>query len=329
MQSLIRLLPLLAAANALVPAPRLSTAGDDTRGLTAQIHIYNQWTKQLTGTGTDNQQMSVSPPASFQVATNAPPQKYSIETNGKATGQSSFKLNLKPQSGSQSTVNVELGLSPWKAGFTLDSKNPASQVGVLLAPKESSSGRDLDLLFFSGSGSFTSLVQGQIDQKLPEMLAKLKGKQITVPDKDVTLVVNDIKVAVKVSYVSLVSNPKGGYFLDAVANADVEAQLTMNSKTRGNNLKGSIKLKNVSAWINGDAKLGVSIEFFAKDLQVSIGSADVTGAIVDVIGDIYPSIIANLKTPHLFAAVANTSDRQANVDALNKLIKDIQNGAFA
>ncbi|KAK6530681.1 hypothetical protein TWF281_007520 [Arthrobotrys megalospora] len=334
MQSLIRLLPLLAAVNALVPAPRPISVADlesakevDPRGLgtSAEIYVYNHWSQPLTVTGTDNQHMNISPPASFKVGPNSVSQKYAIEANGWVPVQSSFKLNLKPEGGSQSTVNVDIGVAPWKTGFSLNSKNPAGQVGVLLAPaKILEAGRDFDFHFFSGPGSFTSFVQSQIDQKLPEGLAKVKGKKFVI-EKDIEITVNDIvKPVVKATYVNLGNGPNG-LLVDAIANVDGEAQLTITFK--GVTQKTNIKVKGLSALITADAKLGASIELDVKRFQGSVDAIDISGDIlIDVIGVLYPILAPVLKLPYKLASIVNTSENAKVVAYINTAIKAFASG---
>lgn len=332
MQSLIRLLPLLAAVNALVPAPRPISVADfesakEPRGLgtSAEMYVYNHWSQPLTVTGTDNQHMNASPPASFKVGPNSVSQKYAIEANGWVPVQSGFKLNLKPDGGSQSTINVDIGVSPWRTGFSLGSKNPAGQVGVLLAPaKILEAGRDFDFYFFSGPGSFTSFVQNQIDQKLPETLAKVKGKKFVV-NNDIEITVNDlVKPVVKATYVNLGNGPNG-LLVDAIANVDGEAQLTVTFK--GVTQKTNIKVKGLSALITGDAKLGVNIELDVKRFQASVDSIDISGdIIVDVIGVVYPILAPFLKLPYKLASIVNTSENAKIVVYINTAIKAIASG---
>ncbi|KAF3913365.1 hypothetical protein ABW20_dc0105934 [Dactylellina cionopaga] len=341
MQSLIRLLPLIAAASALVPAPRPISVEDfeaknNARGLgtSADIYIYNEWSQALTVTGSENNFMSINAPSSVQLGPNSVSQKYSVEANGWIPLQSNFKLSLQPEGGDESIVNIDIGVTPWKTRYTLGGDNPANQAGIMLAPaKILEKGRDFDFHIFSGPGAFAPFVQGLIDQKLPGILAGLKEKPANLDiSKDIKITVRDVvNPNIKASYVSLGSG-KNGMVINAIVNIDGEIKLSAAFKDFKQD--ASIKLTGLSILLTAEGSLAALSSAKAGELkldvtrfQASINDIDINGDIlVDIVGGLYPILAGVLKLPYKLASILNTSENAKVLSMINIALKAFASG---
>ncbi|EPS39411.1 hypothetical protein H072_6794 [Dactylellina haptotyla CBS 200.50] len=339
MQSLIRLLPLVAAANALVPAPRpIDVEQFQARGLgtSADVYIYNEWNSGLTVSAAENTFMSTGAPGSVSVASNSVSDKFSVEANGWIPLQSKFKLILSPDGGDASTVNIDIGMSPFKTRYSLGAENPVNQAGVMLAPaKILEKGRDFDFHIFSGPGSLTPFIQSLVDQKLPGILEGIKQKPVDFAiNKDISVTIRDIvNPVVKANYVSLGSG-KNGMVINGIVTIDGEIKLTVAFK----NLKqdASIKLTGLSVLLTAEGSLAAlggkagqlgQLSINVTRFQTSLNDIDINGDILaDIAGALYPVVAPLLKLPYKLASILNTSENAKIVAMVNLAIKAFAGG---
>ncbi|KAF3910520.1 hypothetical protein ABW21_db0200352 [Orbilia brochopaga] len=340
MQSLVRLLPLVAAANALVPAPRPAWQANEPvleprlLGTSAELYIHNQWPKQVKVVASDTKYLNTSPPASFSVAANTVSNKVPIEAEGMIPLQSSFKLCVQPENEKQSCANVNIGANPWKTDYTPASDNPSSQLGVMLAPaKILEAGRDFDFHFFTGSGAFTSFANSLIGSKLDSFISGIKSKPIQIkPSDDITVVIKDIvKPAVTATYVSLESAQGGGSKIDGIIklSGTVKGTLTLKGVTQDFSLTvgGAQVLASAEGTLFAAGAKPAALNIDLKQLLVSIDSIDIEGDIlVDIVGILYPILAPIIKLPYKLASIVNTSENAKIVALANKAIKALANG---
>ncbi|KAK6359086.1 hypothetical protein TWF696_000253 [Orbilia brochopaga] len=341
MQSLVRLLPLVAAANALVPAPRPALQASEPvleprlLGTSAEMLAVNQWPKKLGVVTSDAKYLNTSPPKSFSVAANSVSPRYPVEAEGMIPLQSSFKVCCLPENEKQSCVSIDLGVAPWKTDYTPASDNPSTQMGVMLAPaKILEAGRDFDIHILCGQGAFTSFANSIIASKLDGFVNGIKQKPVVVKaSDDITVTIRDIvKPSVAATYVSLNTLPSGQNKIDGIV------------KLSGT-VKGSIKFKDTTQDFSisvGGAQLLLSAEgtLFAaaksaqlnldvKQLQVSVNDIDISGDIlVDIVGVLYPILAPVIKLPYKLASIVNTSENVKVLALANKAIKALANGGL-
>ncbi|KAJ6255991.1 hypothetical protein Dda_9285 [Drechslerella dactyloides] len=344
----VRLLPLVAAAQALVPAPRLRdddgvndlydrslTDATARRGLgtSAEIYFINDWPAPITFTSSDSHYMSNDPPGSVSLGGFSASGKYAVDANGWIPLQSSFKVNMK--AASESSVSVNIGMSPFKTGFTVDGKSPAAQAGVMLAPaKILSNGRDFDFYFFAGPGVVGPLINSVLEANAAAVFTNIKKQpmKLTVSNDIDILLKEIVNPSVKCSYASVtpVGNKAGLWDLNIII--DVTAEVRLNARFKKISKDANIKMTGTSLLATAQVDLGrlsgsnlksvgnvgISITRF----QTSIGDIKIDGDIlVDIVGGIYPVLAPVLRLPYKLASIINTSENSKILTSLNSMLK--------
>ncbi|KAK6330377.1 hypothetical protein TWF696_003473 [Orbilia brochopaga] len=345
----LRLLPLVAVAQALVPAPRPQN-GDceldiyerslanatDRRGLgtSAEIYFINDWPGPITFTTSDSHYMSNDPPGSVSLAGFSASGKYAIDANGWIPLQSSFKINMK--AASESTVGVDIGVSPFKTAYTLDGKNPASQAGVMLAPaKILSKGRDFDFYFFAGPGVFGPLINSLLEANAAAVFANIKKQPMMLTiSSDVDILLKEVaNPSVRCSYASATPAGKTDVWNVNII-VDLAAEVKLNARFKKLKQDANIKLKGMSLLataqidfsrltgsnLKGVGDIGVTVTRF----QTSIGEIKIDGEIlVDIVGGIYPVLAPVLRLPYKLASIINTSENKQILTSINNALKSL------
>ncbi|EWC48904.1 hypothetical protein DRE_00209 [Drechslerella stenobrocha 248] len=334
MQSVIRLLPLVAMASALVPATRSAEPVLEPRllGTSAELYIYNEWGKTVTAVGSNSKHMAQGPPASIKVAANSISRKYAVEAEGMIPIQSSFRLTLQPEFEAESVVDIDIGVSPWRTAYTVGRTNPSNQVAVMLAPaKILEAGRDFDFHVISGPGSFTGFANGLIDSKIPEFIQGVKDKpptfKVNVPVLgDVEITIRDIvNYNVKSPYTSLSLSTN---VIKALVNLSGEVRLTIKSGSKKQD--ANIKVSGASLLLTAKGNIFAQpLKIDVEGLAVSLQDLDIGGDLLpEIIGGLYPIFAPVLKLPYKLASFVNTSENAKIVGLVNQAIKALTNGGI-
>ncbi|KAK6500420.1 hypothetical protein TWF481_010764 [Arthrobotrys musiformis] len=323
MPSLITLLPFLAAANALVPAPRPRAAGNAVAlGTSADVYVHNDlWNKSLTVSTIGTKHLRVQPPAAINIP-GGKTEKFPVQADGQ--GQGRIELKAKPHGTiSESKFSIDLGSSPYKTGISQDvTPFKGHEYASFVAPLESQiAGHDFDLHLLTGRGisaTELALAQSKLDGAIQTVVKLFQGNEFYILNTNVTGVYDTYKADIKINYLELNKGPDGGHIFKAIFTGDYEYQMTVTkdgaSKTLGHKETGS------STFITGDVKIGSLIEFTAKTYQVSVGDVKFTG-------EHFPEF-SNAAWPEyskdaaLYSAVINTSDNQRSRYCFNHNIEN-------
>ncbi|KAF3909236.1 hypothetical protein ABW20_dc0104312 [Dactylellina cionopaga] len=319
MRSAICFLSLLALANALVPAPRPL----DAQGASADVYIVNDWGKSLTITTSEPKSMSQGLQSPIKLPANSKSSKYSISADGKS--QSSFKISLKPDGSSkESKINVQLGQSPLKTGYTFESTNPTTQAGALLAPvKAQEGGKDFDFYIFSGQGDSTATVNNLLDSKVKPKLAEIKDKPVTVTAAEgVEVTINEVvNPSIKSSYATL---EWSGFNVKVNAVIDVSAEVKLNVNFKGKKQDVTVKVVGFSLLATASGSITALSEFTVSRLQASVDKIDLgNDVVVDIVAIVYPALAPVLKDSFKLASLVNTSENAKVITLVNNAIKKL------
>ncbi|KAJ6257373.1 hypothetical protein Dda_8262 [Drechslerella dactyloides] len=336
MQSLARLLPLVAAAHALVPAPRPALQADEPvleprfLGTSALITVQNQWTKPCKCGGSDGKYMAVPPPKSFSIPASSVSTAYPVEAEGMIPLQSSFNFCCTPENERQSCASINIGVAPWKTGFTYAPNNPSSQMGIMQAPaKILEAGRDFDYEIITGQGAFTSFANSLIKSKVDGFISGLSQKPIEIQaSADIKLTIKTVKeYSVVATYVSLDNMPTGGSKIDGIVALSGTISGTLDLKGVKQDFK--IKAGGASIMISAEGNLFAAAKSAALNIEIkrallSLDTIDLEGDfLVDVVGALYPVLAPVLKLPYKLCSIVNTSENAKIIALLNKAIKSL------
>ncbi|KAF3913542.1 hypothetical protein ABW20_dc0103228 [Dactylellina cionopaga] len=336
------------AARALVPAPRSSTqeitdigpsdiiersasnaAQERGLGTSADMYIFNDWPDTITAGTSNSKFMSKNPPSSIDLGAYSASSVYPLEANGWIPLQSSFKVNLK--AGSESKIDVNIGMTPFKTSFSVDSANPAFQAGVMLAPaKILEKGRDFDFYFFSGPGVMPPLINSALDANLGAVFASIKKSTLKFPiSNDVDITLKEILNSnVKCSYASVTPGSAGGLWtVNAIIN--LTADIKMQARFKTLNSDATLKVKGLSVLVTAQADLSGltgsnvgSVGLSVTRFQTSLDSIDLDGDIlVDIVSFLYPVFAPVLRLPYKLASIINTSENGNILKKINDVIQ--------
>ncbi|KAK6508823.1 hypothetical protein TWF481_003591 [Arthrobotrys musiformis] len=311
MQSLIRPLPFLAAANALVPVPR---SGVSPWSSTADLFVYNQW-----GDGLDVTVKKWGSSNTFGLLAHSDNEASPHSVSG---GHGPFNLKLKPNTGSTSyKADIKLG-SPGHTGYKLSPSNPpGNQIGIIIPPVEKSPGYSWEVCAFGGSGADTAWAQSKVSEGVSGIVNWMKTKNWTAinGDDDVTFTYTELEINTTVKYFNFYND-----VIDIIVNSDIKWGLDLTKN--GVNGVGSYTAKDYTMWLSGPANR-TTLEFIPTDFQASVGLVTLEGDVENSVEVLEPSWIQHCKagTPQRFCAIRNTSE---NPDSLGTAEHNLAFGSW-
>ncbi|RVD89438.1 uncharacterized protein DFL_000446 [Arthrobotrys flagrans] len=304
-------------------------------GTSADIYIFNDWSTPITYLTTSNSRMSKSPPGSVPLSTFSASSGYGIEASGWIPLQSSFKFSFSTPSSQKSDVKVDIGMTPWKTGYSLNS-GKEFETGVLLAPaKILEKGRDFDFYFFSGPGVMGPLINSVLDANLGAVFAGVKKSPKKVAlngDIDITFK-EFLNPAVRCRYSSVTPSTAANLWtVNAIL--DITSEIKMKVRYKKLNQDAVLKLKNLSILITANMDFSdltsanlanvANIKLSVTRLQTSIGEIDVDGDIlVDIVGAVYPVFAPVLRLPYKLASIVNMSENKNILGMINVAIESL------
>ncbi|KAF3903547.1 hypothetical protein AA313_de0201926 [Arthrobotrys entomopaga] len=354
MNSLLRLLPLVAVVTALVPAPSsgvqelrdvalfelyqraVANHTEFERGLgtSADVYIFNDWPTPMTFTSSNSEYMSTQPPATVALGPYSASSKYTIDANGWVPLQSKFQVTLN--AATSSNIGVDIGVLPFKTDYTPDTNNPVSQAGVMLAPFNIlGKGSDFSFFFFSGPGILGPLLNSGLDANLDALIASIRQTpQKFSVSSDVDVTINDIvNPSVKCSYASLVPGSTDG-LLTVNAILDTSMELHTTARFKKVTQKANVKFTglsvlvtaqvDLSGLINSGSTATSNIGVTFTRFQTSLDDLSLDGDILtDIVAFLYPVLSPFLKLPYKLMSVINTSQNGAILIGLNSLVQSL------
>ncbi|KAF3104885.1 hypothetical protein TWF102_002650 [Orbilia oligospora] len=349
MRPLIPFLISTATALVAVPRPPLSDIKDldfyslyDKRstnvstarglGTSADMYIFNDWSTPITFSSYSHSRMSKSPPGSVPLSTFSASSGYAIEASGWIPLQSSFKYSFSTPSTEKGEVKVDIGMTPWKTGYSINS-GKGFETGVLLAPaKILAKGRDFDFYFFSGPGVMGPLINSVLDANLGAFFAGVKkNPQKVAVNGDIDLTIKEfLNPAVRCKY-SSVTPGTGANLWTVNAILDITSEVKMKVRYKKVNQDAVLKLKNLSILVSANMDFSelssanlanvANIKLSVTSFQTSVEGIDVDGDIlVDIVGVLYPVFAPVLRLPYKLASIVNTSENKNILGMINAAI---------
>ncbi|KAK6495051.1 hypothetical protein TWF481_003078 [Arthrobotrys musiformis] len=295
-------------------------------GTSADIYIFNDWSEPITFTTSDHSRMSKSPPASVPVSSFGASSGYSIEANGWIPLQSSFKFAFQTPSDEKSGGKVDIGVSPWRTGYSL-SGGSEYETAVLLAPaKILEKGRDFDFYFYTGPGEMGPLISSLLESNLGAFFAGVKKNPQKIalnPDIDITIK-EFINPIVTCKYASV---KPGLTDWGVTAIVDFTSEIKMRIRYKKLTQDATLKVTDFSVLAGAALNLGglkttnykmANLKFSVSKLQTSIGDIKIDGDIlVDIVGALYPVLAPVLKLPYKLASIINISENKNILKMIN------------
>ncbi|KAK6519152.1 hypothetical protein TWF281_003841 [Arthrobotrys megalospora] len=305
-------------------------------GTSADMYVFNDWSAPITFRIVEPKYMSKSPPGEIPMSSFSASSGYSIEANGWIPLQSSYKVIFDSPAGTgASSVHVDIGMTPWKTGYS-SIGGEEFQIGVLLAPaKILAKGRDFDFYFFSGPGVMGPLINSALDANLGAIFANIKkNPQKVAVNGDIDITIQEVlNPNVHCRYASVTPGTAANLWT-ANAIIDITAEVKMKARYKKLNQDAVLKLRKLSILVTAQTDLSgltsanlanvANIKLSVTRFQTSIDGIDVNGDIlVDIVGFLYPVLAPVARLPYKLASIINTSENKNILGMINAAINSL------